>query len=53
MADFVPESVEAELDDDSVVVVFAAGSEAAGLASADAPDSAGLVSGELLEDFGA
>jgi hypothetical protein len=53
VVDFVPESVDAELDEDSEVEVFAAGSDAAGLASDELLVSAGLLSGELLAAFGA
>ncbi len=52
--DFVPESVDAGLDDDSGVDAFGAGSDAAGLESFDVSDSAGLLSDDaLLAAFGA
>ena len=51
--DFVPESADPAFDVDSGVDAFVAGSDAAGLASDEVPDSAGLLSEELLEAFGA
>lgn len=48
---FVPESVD--VDEDSGVDAFVAGSDAVGFESDDVPDSAGLLSEELPPAFGA
>lgn len=51
--DFVPESVDAGLDDASGVDALAAGSDAAGFVSEEVADSAGFVSEEPLAALGA